>query len=128
MQVGGSREQQLIFLNTHWGSMYEFGGPGESRRAVDGHRALRPARRVTRGAGRRASWPGAQVDRVVYCTARIDGVSNPSGQAVLPIPAALQIRRNERRTLAASSAPPSWVVKTRPFSCHGPAESARSLS
>lgn len=32
-------------------------------------------------AGRRASWPGAAVSRVVYCTARIDGVSNPSGQA-----------------------------------------------
>ncbi len=31
--------------------------------------------------GRRTSWPGAQVDRVVYCTARIDGASNPSGQA-----------------------------------------------
>jgi hypothetical protein len=32
-------------------------------------------------AGRRGSWAGAQVDRVVYCTARIDGASNPSGQA-----------------------------------------------
>jgi hypothetical protein len=31
--------------------------------------------------GRRASWAGAQMDRVVYCTARIDGASNPSGQA-----------------------------------------------
>jgi hypothetical protein len=30
--------------------------------------------------GRRVSWTGAQVHRVVYCTARIDGVSNPSGQ------------------------------------------------
>jgi hypothetical protein len=30
---------------------------------------------------RRSSWPDAQVHRVVYCTARIDGVSNPSGQA-----------------------------------------------
>jgi hypothetical protein len=32
-------------------------------------------------AGRRSNWPGAQIDRVVYCTARIDGASNPSGQA-----------------------------------------------
>ena len=29
---------------------------------------------------RRTNWSGAQVERVVYCTARIDGVSNPSGQ------------------------------------------------
>lgn len=31
--------------------------------------------------GRRSSWPDAEVSRVVYCTARIDAVSNPSGQA-----------------------------------------------
>jgi hypothetical protein len=31
--------------------------------------------------GRRSNWLGAQIDRVVYCTARIDGASNPSGQA-----------------------------------------------
>lgn len=30
---------------------------------------------------RRASWKGAQVQRVVYCTARVDGASNPSGHA-----------------------------------------------
>ncbi len=30
---------------------------------------------------RRASWAGAQIDRVVYCTARIDGAENPSGHA-----------------------------------------------
>jgi hypothetical protein len=30
---------------------------------------------------RRANWVGARVDRVVYCTARVDGASNPSGQA-----------------------------------------------
>jgi hypothetical protein len=29
----------------------------------------------------RSNWVGAQVERVVYCTARIDGASNPSGQA-----------------------------------------------
>jgi hypothetical protein len=29
----------------------------------------------------RTNWPGAHVDRVVYCTARIDGASNPSGHA-----------------------------------------------
>lgn len=30
---------------------------------------------------RHTSWPDAEVVRVVYCTARIDGASNPSGQA-----------------------------------------------
>lgn len=29
----------------------------------------------------RANWPDATVDRVVYCTARIDAVDNPSGYA-----------------------------------------------
>jgi hypothetical protein len=29
----------------------------------------------------RISWAGAHVERVIYCTARIDGASNPSGQA-----------------------------------------------
>src|SRR5260370_41202204 len=28
-----------------------------------------------------ADWPGATVDRVVYCTARISGAANPSGAA-----------------------------------------------
>jgi hypothetical protein len=31
--------------------------------------------------GRRTSWKGAQVERVVYCTARIDAAGNPSGHA-----------------------------------------------
>ena len=31
--------------------------------------------------GRRTSWPDPRVARLVYCTARIDGLSNPSGQA-----------------------------------------------
>src|SRR5215475_438364 len=31
--------------------------------------------------GRRTSWAGAQVERVVYCTARIDAAGNPSGHA-----------------------------------------------
>jgi len=30
---------------------------------------------------RRTSWQGAQIHRVVYCTARIDGADNPSGHA-----------------------------------------------
>jgi uncharacterized LabA/DUF88 family protein len=29
----------------------------------------------------RVSWSGAHLERVIYCTARIDGVTNPSGQA-----------------------------------------------
>ncbi len=32
-------------------------------------------------AGRRTSWAGAGVERVVYCTARIDGAGTPSGHA-----------------------------------------------
>ncbi len=28
-----------------------------------------------------ADWPGARIDRVVYCTARISGAANPSGAA-----------------------------------------------
>lgn len=32
-------------------------------------------------AGRRSNWPGARIERVVYCTARIDGAANPSGYA-----------------------------------------------
>ena len=32
-------------------------------------------------AARRVSWAGAHIDRVVYCTARIDGAANPSGHA-----------------------------------------------
>lgn len=31
--------------------------------------------------GQRTSWAGARVERVVYCTARIDGAANPSGHA-----------------------------------------------
>ena len=31
--------------------------------------------------GRRTSWKGARVERVVYCTARIDAAANPSGHA-----------------------------------------------
>lgn len=31
--------------------------------------------------GRRANWAGASIERVIYCTARINGASNPSGQA-----------------------------------------------
>ena len=32
-------------------------------------------------AGRRTNWPDAQIEHVVYCTARIDGAANPSGHA-----------------------------------------------
>jgi hypothetical protein len=31
--------------------------------------------------GRRSNWAGATVERVVYCTARIDAAANPSGHA-----------------------------------------------
>jgi hypothetical protein len=40
------------------------------------------------------------------------------GVQLVPSPAALVMRRNERRTLAASSAVPTLVAKTRSLSCH----------
>jgi hypothetical protein len=28
MELGGTDQQQLVFLNTHWGSKYSFAAPG----------------------------------------------------------------------------------------------------
>src|SRR6266702_7682690 len=58
-----------------------YGARGLGGRGTPGWRWLDLRALATDLVGRRASWAGAQVDRVVYCTARIDGVSNPSGQA-----------------------------------------------
>jgi hypothetical protein len=62
-------------FNLYYGARGLRGGGTPGRRWLD-LRAL-----VTDLAGRRSSWPGAQIDRVVCCTARIDGASSPSGQA-----------------------------------------------
>jgi hypothetical protein len=58
-----------------------YGARGLCGRGTSGWRWLDLRTLATDLVSRRTSWPGAQVDRVVYCTARIDGASNPSGQA-----------------------------------------------
>jgi hypothetical protein len=58
-----------------------YGARGLCGRGTPGWRWLDLRALATDLAGRRSNWPGAQIDRVVYCTARIDGASNPSGQA-----------------------------------------------
>ena len=58
-----------------------YGARGLCGRGTSGWRWLDLRALATDLVSRRTSWPGAQVDRVVYCTARIDGASNPSGQA-----------------------------------------------
>lgn len=77
-----------IARNAHFGIAGERLLPvGASSRRVAGDRGTLGWRWLdlralaTDLAGRRSTWPGAQIDRVVYCTARIDGASNPSGQA-----------------------------------------------
>lgn len=58
-----------------------YGARGLCGRGSPGWRWLDLRALATDLAGRRSNWPGAQIHRVVYCTARIDGASNPSGQA-----------------------------------------------
>jgi len=58
-----------------------YGGRGLCGRGTPGWRWLDLRGLAADLVGRRANWPSARVDRVVYCTARIDGASNPSGQA-----------------------------------------------
>jgi hypothetical protein len=58
-----------------------YGARGLCGRGTPGWRWLDLRSLAADLAGRRANWLGAQVERVVYCTARIDGASNPSGQA-----------------------------------------------
>jgi hypothetical protein len=58
-----------------------YGGRGICGRGTAGWRWLDLRALATDLTGRRANWPDARVDRIVYCTARIDAVSNPSGQA-----------------------------------------------
>ena len=58
-----------------------YGGRGLCGRSTPGWRWLDLRSLASDLAGRRTNWPDAQVSRVVYCTARIDGASSPSGQA-----------------------------------------------
>src|SRR5262249_43393886 len=58
-----------------------YGARSLAGRGTPGWRWLDLRALATDLVGRRSSWPGAEVSRVVYCTARIDAVSNPSGQA-----------------------------------------------
>jgi len=57
-----------------------YGARGLCGRGTPGWRWLDLRAVATDLVGRRVSWTGAQVHRVLYCTARIDGVSSPSGQ------------------------------------------------
>jgi hypothetical protein len=58
-----------------------YGARGLCGRGTSGWRWLDLRALASDLIARRTSWPGAQVDRVVYCTARIDGAANPSGHA-----------------------------------------------
>ena len=58
-----------------------YGARSLAGRGTPGWRWLDLRALATDLVGRRSSWPDAEVSRVVYCTARIDAVSNPSGQA-----------------------------------------------
>src|SRR5215471_8409305 len=58
-----------------------YGARGLCGRGTPGWRWLDLRSLASDLVGRRMSWAGARVDRVVYCTARIDGAANPSGHA-----------------------------------------------
>jgi hypothetical protein len=58
-----------------------YGARGLCGRGTPGWRWLDLRRLATDLAARRPGWAGAEVHRIVYCTARIDGASNPSGHA-----------------------------------------------
>jgi hypothetical protein len=61
--------------NLYYGARSIMGGPGRP-----GWRWL-DLRQLSEGVvGQRSRWAGAQVSRVVFCTARISGASNPSAQ------------------------------------------------
>jgi hypothetical protein len=58
-----------------------YGARGLYGRGTPGWRWLDLRGLVTDLVGRRISWAGASIDRVVYCTARIDAAANSSGHA-----------------------------------------------
>jgi len=58
-----------------------YGGRGLCGRGTPGWRWLDLRALASALISKRTNWPDARVSRLVYCTARIDGPSNPSGQA-----------------------------------------------
>lgn len=58
-----------------------YGARGMCGRGTPGWRWLDLRAMATGLIRRRARWAGARVERVVYCTARVDGATNPSGHA-----------------------------------------------
>jgi hypothetical protein len=58
-----------------------YGARGLCGRSTPGWRWLDLRALAADLVGRRSSWTSARIHRVVYCTARIDGATNPSGHA-----------------------------------------------
>jgi hypothetical protein len=56
-----------------------YGARGLCGRSTPGWRWLDLRALAADLAGGRSNWPAARIERIVYCTARIDGASNPSG-------------------------------------------------
>ena len=95
-----------------------YGGRGLCGRGTPGWRWLDLRALATSLVARRTNWPGARVTRLVYCTARIDGLSNPSGQAdqdvyLKALAAAGSVDHIEYGTYVAR-------VKTAPLAVKGP--------
>lgn len=57
-----------------------YGGRDLCGRGTSGWRWLNPRALATDILNRRPDWPDASVERIVYCTARIDATTNPEGQ------------------------------------------------
>lgn len=58
-----------------------YGARDQNGRGTAGWRWIDVRGLVTSVVGQQTNWAGAAIDRIVYCTARIDGATNPSGQA-----------------------------------------------
>ncbi|MFD0742530.1 NYN domain-containing protein [Phytohabitans flavus] len=58
-----------------------YGGRAVCGRGTPGWRWLDLRALATSLVTAQRGWPGAAIDRIVYCTARIDGATNPSGNA-----------------------------------------------
>lgn len=58
-----------------------YGGRSLCRRGTPGWRWLDIRALAETLVSERRNWPNAQIDRVIYCTARVDSTDNPSGYA-----------------------------------------------
>jgi hypothetical protein len=58
-----------------------YGGRDQCGRGTPGWRWLDVRGLVEEVVGQQRTWPGASIEQAVYCTARIDAKTNPSGQA-----------------------------------------------